>query len=145
MVSKVLTVGRKLMAAFYVLVGPVLTVAIFPGDKDALSLALIAGLSGISVARVHWRQSGSQGRWGVAVGTLLGSAAGFVAFCAALLMLAFAGDSGEHGKLIGQLMLGTTVTILLLAPTMGALAGSGLAGFLARRKASHGTRQNEVA
>jgi hypothetical protein len=51
------------------------------------------------------------------------------------LALAFASDSGQHARQIGNAMMGMTAVVILVAPSLGALAGSGIAALFARRRA----------
>ena len=117
---------RWIMTIFYVLIGPSLITANCPDKELAGTLSVISVLAGLMVARIHWRQTTTGGRVSVAVGTGFACLVGAGFWAVGLLALAFAGDSGENGEILGKLMIGITYAILLIAPPLGALAGSGI-------------------
>jgi cytochrome c oxidase assembly factor CtaG len=123
-----------MVALFYVLLGPVLVKANWPYKELASSLTLVSALAGLAVASIHWRQQTAAGRVVVAAGAGSGCLIGGGCWAAGMLALAFASDSGEHAKILGQLMMGLSHLLILVAPPLGALAATGIRDAWRRRK-----------
>jgi hypothetical protein len=130
------------MSIFYVLIGPSLITANCPYKEPAVTLSLVSVLAGLMVALIHWRQPTTGGRVSVAVGTGLACLLGAGFWAVGLLALAFAGDSGDHAETLGKLMIGMTYAVLLIAPPLGAVAGSGLS---AARRAPKAKAREEAS
>ena len=126
---------RYLMPAIYSLTAPALFIAASPREPFVYGLAITALVAGLLVSLVHLRQQTTGGQVMVGLGTALACLGGFAAWAMLALLLAFAGDSGQHIETIGNIGIAVALAILLLSPPLGALAGAGLHRLLSSRKA----------